>query len=1189
MNEEELFEQALETPEADRAALLDRLCADNPALRERIEKLLAAHMSSAFNFDPTLQGPSDGTAAEDVRTFAMPTNSTDPNLNAVLGEKYKLLQSIGEGGMGNVYLASQTQPVKRMVAVKVVKAGMDSKAILARFEAERQALAMMEHPNIAKVLDAGTTEQGRPYFVMELVKGTPITQFCDEHKLTPKERLELFLPVCEAIQHSHQKGIIHRDIKPSNVLVAMYDDHAVPKVIDFGVAKATGQSLTDMSVVTGFGALVGTPEYMSPEQASLNNMDIDTRSDVYSLGVLLYELLSGHTPVDRKSLEKAAIYEILRIVRDVDAPRLSAKLSSIDTLPNVAANRKTEPRKLTNIFRGELDWVLQKALEKDRSRRYATANGLARDIQRYLADEIVEARPPSTAYRLTKFVRHHKGQVLAASLVFLALMAGMAGTTWGLFRAEERRVEAERARANEATQRVIAEANEAKAIEAKEEEARQRTLADAAKMRAIEFKNKALQALRATTSEDVEKLIGEKKELTANERAYLEAIAKRWQAFAAQEGTDLEARSLSGEGHFRVADLWDILGKQEESVDELEKAETVYSKLMEEFPASVESSMSLASTYNNLGMWLKNLGRNEESLDKYLKGLAIQKKLTAEYPDDPDHREGLANTYSNLAVYYEALGKSLEASESFRESLLLEEKLVADFPGRTIYRKNLATTFSNLGSTLMKNGKLDEAREQCRKGLAIREKLLSEFPKQLEFQKDLAASLNNYSNLLSLMGNTTESVEQVRKSVAISKKLSMDYPSIPSYSESLARSYSNMGIELVKLRKSNEAESAYRNALEIKENLARDFPKVPEYQQELAVTHRKLGELLARRDKDREALEQYRKGLTVIEKLALEHTNVPDYQRDLAATCYVLGNFVNDFKDGPKRSEPYYRLALSTYEKLTAEFPEQRLYRDDIAKVHYELGNALFSMQKRAEAEEQYLKGIAVREKLVLDFPDYPDYRVDLTKRYVSFAEMKLETKDASASLLWFEKAFESLKKVPEFESQLASYQRYLVRSFQGRGKAYDQLRMETKADADWQKARELSSEEDQCRVRTRRAIHLVFDGQVPKAIAMVEELAKLPIKEAKRWYEMGSVYSLASKLNSDQDQKYSDRAMELLKKAAKLDYGDVESMTKDTNLDPVRERDDFKQLVEELKEKKKMSSKRKGSEEASATTESKD
>src|SRR4029079_19449444 len=271
----------------------------------------------------------------------------------------------------------------------------------------RQALALMDHPHIAKVLDAGTAD-GRPFFVMELVKGTPITRFCDERKLTPRQRLELFVPVCQAIQHAHQKGIIHRDLKPSNVLVAMYDDRPVVKVIDFGVAKAAGQSLTDRTLMTGFGTVVGTPEYMSPEQANLNNLDIDTPSDLYSLGVLLYELLTGTTPVDRKSLGKAALLEVLRIVREVEPRRPSANLSTIDTLPSVAANRGVEPAKLSKLMKGELDWVLLKALEKDRIRRYDTASSCARDLQRYLSDEMVEARPPSAAYRAAKFVRRHK-------------------------------------------------------------------------------------------------------------------------------------------------------------------------------------------------------------------------------------------------------------------------------------------------------------------------------------------------------------------------------------------------------------------------------------------------------------------------------------------------------------------------------------------------------------------------------------------------------------------------------------------------------------------------------------------------------------------------------------------------------------------------------------------------------------
>jgi serine/threonine protein kinase len=452
---------ALESPEARGAYLKDRCAGDLP-LYQRVIALVVAH-DRAVAQDVELQS----LPADDERTSAHP--ATPPftgqdggqaaGVGIVIGGRYKLIEQIGEGGMGNVFMALQTEPVKRTVAVKVIRTGLDSRAVLARFEAERQALAMMDHPNIARVLDAGTTEAGRPYFVMELVKGMPITKFCDERRLNPRQRLELFIPVCEAIQHAHQKGIIHRDVKPSNVLVAFYDDRPVPKVIDFGIAKAAGQTLTDMTLVTGFGAVVGTPEYMSPEQANLNNLDVDTRSDVYSLGVLLYELLTGCTPVDRKCLGKATVLEILRIVREEDAPKPSHKLSRSETLPNVAANRGIEPAKLAKLLKGELDWLVLKALEKDRTRRYESAIGFAQDIRRYLADEIVEARPPSSGYRLRKFVRRRKAPVIAALLVLAALLTGVVGTSVGLFRAEQaaRREAAAKAQMHRAMTRQMAD------------------------------------------------------------------------------------------------------------------------------------------------------------------------------------------------------------------------------------------------------------------------------------------------------------------------------------------------------------------------------------------------------------------------------------------------------------------------------------------------------------------------------------------------------------------------------------------------------------------------------------------------------------------------------------------------------------------------------------------------------------
>jgi tetratricopeptide (TPR) repeat protein len=330
--------------------------------------------------------------------------------------------------------------------LKLIKAGMDSRTVLSRFEAERQALAMMEHPNIARVLDGGTTESGRPFFVMEYVNGVSIKRYCDDARLTIAQRLALFVPVCQAVQHAHTKGVIHRDLKPGNILVCLYDGQPVPKVIDFGLAKAIEQRLTERTLHTAHGVLVGTPLYMSPEQAEFNNLDVDARTDIYALGVILYELLTGTTPVERQRLNDAAWHEMLRLIKEEEPPRPSARLSASESLPSLAAQRQLEPARLTRLVRGELDWIVMKCLEKDRCRRYETANALARDVERYLADESVEACPPSAGYRFRKFVRRHRGPVLAASISFLLLVGGIVGTTWGLIRADRaRKAEADRA------------------------------------------------------------------------------------------------------------------------------------------------------------------------------------------------------------------------------------------------------------------------------------------------------------------------------------------------------------------------------------------------------------------------------------------------------------------------------------------------------------------------------------------------------------------------------------------------------------------------------------------------------------------------------------------------------------------------------------------------------------------------
>ena len=410
----ELFAAALDRPDAPaRAALLDQECAGDPELRRRLAVLLAAHDAPESALERPL-AVEPATGAFHPRAEAVGT---------VIAGKYKLLELIGEGGMGEVWVADQLEPIRRRVALKVIKAGMDSKSVLARFEAERQALALMDHPNIARVLDAGATADGRPFFVMELVKGTPITDFCDARKLSPRERLQLFIPVCQAIQHAHQKGIIHRDIKPSNVLVALHDEKPVPKVIDFGVAKAIGRQLTEKTLYTGFGALIGTPAYMAPEQATFNQLDVDTRADVYALGVLLYELLAGSPPFEPARLRLAALDEVLRLVREEEPQRPSARLSTSQARATIAAVRRSDPDRLARLIRGELDWIVMRALEKDRNRRYESATGLAKDVERYLKDEPVEACPPSIGYRLRRVLRRHRRPAAVAAAVAALLLA----------------------------------------------------------------------------------------------------------------------------------------------------------------------------------------------------------------------------------------------------------------------------------------------------------------------------------------------------------------------------------------------------------------------------------------------------------------------------------------------------------------------------------------------------------------------------------------------------------------------------------------------------------------------------------------------------------------------------------------------------------------------------------------------
>jgi len=818
----EIFAEALRRADpSERAAYLAAVCTDAQA-RERVEALLRASEDPASFLDaqPALpplaaQMPTGSVHLSDQP----PERTTDFHpadaVGSLVAGRYKLLEQIGEGGMGTVWMAEQREPVKRLVALKLIKPGMDTQQVLARFEAERQALALMDHPNIAKVLDGGTSERGRPYFVMELVKGVPLTQYCDARRLTIRQRLELFAPICSAVQHAHQKGIIHRDLKPSNVLITEHDGQPIPKVIDFGLAKALNAAnrLTNHTLHTAYGTVVGTPLYMAPEQVGINALDVDTRTDIYSLGVMLYELLTGTTPLEKKRVKEALWDEVQRLIREEEPPRPSARLSSsVDTLPSIAAQRDVEPARLSKLIRGELDWIVMKALEKDRNRRYETANGLARDIQRYLADELVEARPPSFRYRLGKFVRKHRGPVLAAVVIVLLLVGGILGTSAGFIRAERLRW--------------LATERETQALDEK--------------ARAQASQEQAIDALRATTDEVVEHLIGARPVLGPVERTFMEHALQRWQRFAAEKGDDQAARSIRAEGIFRVARIQHQLGKTAEALVGYRQAIALHEKLSADYPATPQLRQDLATAHDAVGVLLFDMGQYAEAEAEFRQGIGTQEKLASEFPAVTPYRKNLARMDTNLANALSYRGEKAEAEAAYRRALGLFGQGTGEFDTAPNYRRWLASTHEALGALLLdlrKGGQWDvmdahkgrEAEAELREALDIKEKLATDFPAVPDYRADLAQSYNHWGNMLLSLGKPLEAEATLRRSSTLLRQLAVDFPGMPRYREALAGNLHDLGQKFRALAKGTEAEAAFREGTAVAQKLADDFPDVVSY------------------------------------------------------------------------------------------------------------------------------------------------------------------------------------------------------------------------------------------------------------------------------------------------------------------------------------------------------------------------
>jgi serine/threonine protein kinase len=801
------------------------------------------------------------------------------------------------------------------------------------------------------VLDGGTTDAGRPYFVMELVKGVPITKFCDDRKLTPRERLELLLPVCHAIQHAHQKGIIHRDIKPNNVLIALYDGRPVPKVIDFGVAKAAGQPLTEHTVVTGLGAVVGTPEYMSPEQAELNQLDIDTRSDVYSLGILLYELLTGTTPLTRKRVKDAALLELLRVIREEEPQKPSTRLSTTDELPSIAANRGIEPARLSRMVRGELDWIVMKALEKDRNRRYETANGFAMDVQRYLADEPVQACPPSAWYRLRKFVRRNKGPVLAVSLVLLALVAGIVGTTWQAIRAANR-AEGERL--------------------AKERAETNFTLAD-----------EAVEKYLGTVAYDPEL---SRVDLNRLRKKLLKSAVPFLQKLAAQKSDDPEVEAGRGRAYLRLAFVRLDMGENEASIGDSKAARAIFARLADEFPDVPEYRQKLATSDDYLGRSLMQLGKDKEAEAAFRRAISVGDKLADRFPDEPKYRLELSNSLSSLGSLLKS-PERLEEREAFhRRALDIREKLAADFPTIPEYRHALAQSHNNLGNLLRAQRKHEEAGAAYRRAIDIREKLVDEFPDEPEYRRDLAKHLHNLGMTLRLLNQREDEEAANRRALAIWEKLAKDFPTVPEYRQGVARSHNGLGVWLKEQGKHPAAVAAHRRALDIREKLAADFPTVPEYRQETAHSQHNLGELLVLLGKFEEAEEAYGRAVDIQKKLADHLADQPEYRRYLAELHNELGNLLKNLGKGPA-AEAAYQQAIAIRTKLAAGFPTVPQHAVDLAGSYCNFGHLVRGGGQPEVALGWYQKAIATLEPLAVKEPPPANARRFLRNSHLGRAE----------------------------------------------------------------------------------------------------------------------------------------------------------------------------------------------------------
>ncbi len=1209
MSEEAIFTAALErTDPAERAAYLDAACGDDADLRRRVESLLWAHESedslidapagldsptsaSAPEIEPgssthvdsdggrpssdeteplAIPGePADGVGPEGLRAGRSSGRAVTEGPGTRVGP-YKLLQKIGEGGMGVVYMAEQDRPVRRRVALKIIKPGMDTEQVVARFEAERQALALMDHPNIARVFDAGTTDSGRPYFVMELVNGVPITEYCDAAHLSPRERLELFVPVCQAIQHAHQKGIIHRDVKPTNVMVTRFDDRPVPKVIDFGVAKATAQRLTERTLFTGFGAVVGTLEYMSPEQAALAGQDVDTRSDVYSLGVLLYELLTGTTPLERAKLRAAALAEILRRIKEEDTPAPSTRLAqSQEMLASIAANRHIEPARLTRLVRGELDWIVMRAIEKDRTRRYETANAFARDVQRYLADEAVEACPPSASYRLRKFARKNRALLTTATGFAALLVLGAGLSTWQAVRAT--RAEA-RATAN------------------------------------YEVARDAVDSYLSAITDDPDLNRADFHQLRAK---LLETALPFYQSLIRGAPGDRRQQAEQARAYHRLGTVQFRTGAIEAALADFRQARAIL-ELLVAAPGGSAHREALVAAQGAVGMALKELGHLAEAEADCRQALARAEEFAAEAPGDPRRRAATARAAGCLATVLDRMGKTVDAEAAYRRAHESSRALAELAPKEVVHQAECARHGEELAHFLLKTDRMPEALEIMRRTIVDRETILADAPDEPERQKDLAHAYTVLGDILSGLNRYDEADATFRKAFDQHQDLARRFPSVPNHRAQAVAMAQNRG-RLLSLRlRYADAEAAYRVSIDLSDRLARDFPSQPELGEMNVAGHHGFATTLKRQGKHREAVAEYRQILPIQRRMVAEFPDVPNLQSSLSDTlnnlantlfaqdrmaeaepvfreaadisrrlvarvprqpslrmalAFRLGNLARTLGDQPQRRDEaigLHREATAVLEELAASFPESPEFGAFLAMSHNNFGSLLQKMGRHAEAEAELRRSIQVSARLVNAFPGSPGFAVTLAGTYGNLGHYLRERGRPQDALEWVGKGIDLLVEIQRKSPGDAHARAFLCNDYCWRAYAFDDLGRHAEAARDWHNALELSTPATAPKYRLGEAVSLARgDGRHERALGLAQDSAAREGIDVAALYGMACICAIASKDEAHRED-YAARAVALLRVAVLRGFFDEKLIAADADFAPLLARDDFRAVVAE-------------------------